>query len=606
MRDAFLWPDRRTGDQRKKSGARKLHPSNSNFHQNLTFSLVHWNSRSLNSDAKFNFVLQFNADITLIQESWAVSPRFQQLLPDNEIIHAKRHGQGGGTLVWIKGFPFKVHRCINVNQDTKLLRILLGRDKFIWISSVYLSKGTPQQVKALFNKIYLEIPPNEWKYLLLPGDYNVNLKVSNYKSNLLLNLIKQFKLVIARPQIDTHFDSEIDFIIHGSKVQVSSSFSSLSPSDHALLGWNISVPTPDSKPIILIPNRKIAEEITLNSFNAAHNSLDFLKAIGQQRVRVQNALKIPIKPKQYKPPCISKLLESEPDSDLNKMLREFWSDYNKKMEEFRYSGISSNLFNYLKNAFRYDRINKKDGGIINSLLDDVGSLITERKTIAKELLQTLAEFQVNPHIISPSSIDFPNICEEDFGNVSIILNSLSSGKAISWDGVSDIIFKKEFRGKAESILKDFWTNAASVDDIHFLCRLVPLNKKFPHIPTRRDMRPIIIQSPVLKLIEAGLLPTLRSYLLYQLHPSQTGFVPGSGIFVNIHRALDQILCRTSKKQRCYGLFIDFTSAYNTISHEKLFSRLIPILGEKKTQFLRAIYSRNQIDLKVREFIRTRV
>ncbi len=111
------------------------------------------------------------------------------------------------------------------------------------------------------------------------------------------------------------------------------------------------------------------------------------------------------------------------------------------------------------------------------------------------------------------------------------------------------------------------------------------------------MRPIIIPSPILKLIESGLLPTLRSYLINGLHPSQSGFVPGCGIFVNIHRALDQILLKIRNKKKCYGLFIDFASAYNTVNHNLLFERLSPILVEKKTKLLKAIYSRNQIEFE---------
>jgi len=94
------------------------------------------------------------------------------------------------------------------------------------------------------------------------------------------------------------------------------------------------------------------------------------------------------------------------------------------------------------------------------------------------------------------------------------------------------------------------------------------------------MRPIIIQSPLLKLTESLLLPDLKNYLSKSLHPSQPGFVPGLSIFMNIHQALNQILLRTHNGNKCYGLFVDYKSAYNTLNHQTLFTRLSPIIGKK--------------------------
>jgi len=307
-----------------------------------------------------------------------------------------------------------------------------------------------------------------------------------------------------------------------------------------------------------------------------------------------NKLSIKIKSKQYRPPSIPRLLDCESDSDISLLVKEFWKEFNGRLEEDRFSGVSHAFFQYLKNAFKYNQIDKKDGGIINSLLDDCGSLITEKNIIAQELMKTLAEFQVNPNIPQTDPLEFPNLSYNETGNITNLLSLLKAGKATSWDGVSDVIFKASNRQLSEKIFADLWTNLQNMDSNHFLCRLVPLNKKFPHIPTRRDMRPIVIQSPLLKLTESVLLPELQHYLKTNLHPSQTGFVPDCGILVNIHRALDQILNFTRKGKKCYGLFIDFTSAYNTLDHNKLFSRINPIIGENKTRFLQAIYSHIQI------------
>ena len=76
-------------------------------------------------------------------------------------------------------------------------------------------------------------------------------------------------------------------------------------------------------------------------------------------------------------------------------------------------------------------------------------------------------------------------------------------------------------------------------------RLVPLNKVFPEVPTRKEMRPIAVQSPLIKLLEARFLPEFQRYLNEKLDRSQTGFVQKMGIQVNLVRALERIRLRTS-------------------------------------------------------------
>ncbi len=140
------------------------------------------------------------------------------------------------------------------------------------------------------------------------------------------------------------------------------------------------------------------------------------------------------------------------------------------------------LCSTISKAFKSHTIGKKDGGIINSLLDDIGTLITDRKEIAKELMKTIAQFQINPNIQQVNPIEFPTFSFGEIGDIHEIVQGLNFDKAISWDGITDDIFRKHNLEKTKDIFVDLWTNA-SIIDIHFLCRLVPLNKKYPQIPT---------------------------------------------------------------------------------------------------------------------------
>ncbi|HRP37859.1 MAG TPA: reverse transcriptase family protein, partial [Candidatus Dojkabacteria bacterium] len=122
---------------------------------------------------------------------------------------------------------------------------------------------------------------------------------------------------------------------------------------------------------------------------------------------------------------------------------------------------------------------------------------------------------------------------------------------------------------------------------------MPLNKVFPNTSTRKEMRPIAVQSPFVKLLEARFLPKLQKYMNERLDRSQIGFVPKLGIQVNLVRALERITLRTNSKKTAYGLFIDFSNAYNSIPHELLFKKLRQkqVLDDDEVLFLEQLYAR---------------
>ncbi len=125
----------------------------------------------------------------------------------------------------------------------------------------------------------------------------------------------------------------------------------------------------------------------------------------------------------------------------------------------------------------------------------------------------------------------------------------------------------------------------------FKSRLVALNKVHPHVPKSEEFRPIIILSLFVKIMECRWLPKLQEYLISKLCPSQTGFIPGQGVFTNIFRAIERIKKRTENKRNVFGLFIDYKSAYNHVRHDFLFERLQGILDTNEIAFQKAIYHR---------------
>jgi len=206
--------------------------------------------------------------------------------------------------------------------------------------------------------------------------------------------------------------------------------------------------------------------------------------------------------------------------------------------------------------------------------------------------------QDEPKYLQP--LPFPVLPLLDQENLENIVNKISYGKALSTDGVSDIIFSKSNRKEVTKKLINLWSlgdeKNFEINLKHFETRIVPLNKKYLDIPSSKDCRPIAIQSPIIKLLECKLKPKLDAYLTQKLCPGQTGFIVGMGISVNQMRLVQRVVEITQRKKHCYGLFVDFSAAYNIILHSKLFERLQNVLAKDEIDDLKALYSRTKVSL----------
>ena len=90
---------------------------------------------------------------------------------------------------------------------------------------------------------------------------------------------------------------------------------------------------------------------------------------------------------------------------------------------------------------------------------------------------------------------------------------------------------------------------------------------------------------------------MHNYLDTKLDRSQVGFVRKLGVQVNITRALQRISMRTRVKKNVYGLFIDFSHAYNSVPHTLLFQklRMKKVLEEDEIIFLEQLMQDTRSD-----------
>ena len=172
---------------------------------------------------------------------------------------------------------------------------------------------------------------------------------------------------------------------------------------------------------------------------------------------------------------------------------------------------------------------------------------TDLQQVHLELAKTIQEIQVKEEFGRIECKPFPKLSRLNEKEIEAIISLLSSGKAQAYDGITDALFRKErillteteqrnppkflYRSTIHK-LRDLWRcelDELLTGDDTWAGRLIPLNKVSPKTPNRKQLRPILVQSPIVKLLEARFLPKLQEYLTNRLTPCQTGFVPQMGI-----------------------------------------------------------------------------
>ena len=506
--------------------------------------------------------------------------------------------KGGGTMT-INNINITHQKEESVNKDCNLTRIVIDGVFVIWIGNIYLNKGLPKQIQKLFSIIQNKIPTNELQNLILIGDFNININNKSPKLTLLNSLCKQFNLNINNPGRGTRYQNTLDFLISGNGIEATIKENLQSCSDHNILIWDIKFKTTQKQRTIYIPNKKLAQEITETAImnEKVQKATDLLQTFLQLKKIKRKKAFLRIKPKKPKKNIYKNLLLSiTEESTIKETLNSYWTNFWQEIEELRYSALSKEAFNTLKTICKYHLYEKRDGSIVNQILGENEEIITDPKQVSAILIEVLQDIQLSEQFNKYSgNLPFPDLPPLEEIEIKQLLSKLSSGKAISFDLFSDMILKNEAGiNKLSKILQDLWSGELNkIDNLNelFKARLIALNKVHPNTPKPAEFRPIIILSLIIKIMECRWLPKLQEYVITKLCPSQTGFVPGQGVFTNIFRTIKRIRQRTDKKQHVFGLFIDFKSAYNYTRHDLLFERLEKILTKDEIKFQKAIYDR---------------
>ncbi len=581
----------------------------------IPFSLLQWNGRSIQNEDKLNFLKSMKPDIFAIQEIWKRSTVLKDLGIEMDFKERIEKRGGGTASLHNPRINIQVLKKFAINKDSTAIKIKIQRN-YVWLLNIYLHKGSSSQLQKLLGKIRDSIPSNEWKLLCICGDFNVDITRDTFESRLIKSLSKQLGLQINIPKEHTRGHATLDYMITGSALNIVDCQIASSPSDHKALYWQLHL-YPIKPPLrSKIPNRLLADNFmeALLLEKKVTDAQSFLRYLSYLRAENKGKLlKEPQPRKDRDNSLLDKLLKSQDVSEVTKLVKDHWASIWSDTENQRYSPSSKSAYQTLRRILKYHFFEKRDGGIITSILEENGTIVDAPDQVENLLLKTMEELQVEDKWGWIEKKKFPKLPRINQEDMEGLISSFSTGKGIAYDGTSDKLFEKVRSEEPQSIegktnqnitaqkLRNLWrTDLDKIEGIEesWDARLVPLNKVFPRIPSRRQLRPIMIQSSIVKILESRFSQKLYDYLDKQLDRAQTGFVRGVGIQVNLTRALNRIRLRTNESKNVYGVFIDFTQAYNSVPHKLLFQKLRhkKILDDDEIDFLEQLYARYTIKI----------
>ncbi|GAB0208333.1 mitochondrial enolase superfamily member 1 [Grus japonensis] len=208
------------------------------------------------------------------------------------------------------------------------------------------------------------------------------------------------------------------------------------------------------------------------------------------------------------------------------------------------------------------------------------------------LPQSLIVRPVVPRAFSPlswktgteSRINPPIIQEEAVNN---LLCHLDTHKSMGPDG----IHLRVLRGLVEELAKPLsiiyqqsWLTGEVPDDWR-LANVMPIYKKGQK-ENPENYRPVSLTSVPGKIMERFILSALTRHVQDNqgIRPSQHGFMKGRSRLTNLISFYDQVTCLVDEGKAVDVIYLDFSKAFNTVSHsillEKLTAHGLDRLGEE--------------------------
>ncbi len=223
---------------------------------------------------------------------------------------------------------------------------------------------------------------------------------------------------------------------------------------------------------------------------------------------------------------------------------------------------------------------RKSSNSIREIEDPLepGQVIHEPEKLRDVLSAKYRELFMSDSDNGPFSVG--TIEPTSFQEVSFSTELVSVNKGLGIDCIPDTILqdvRPEIKMKIVEFINIMFRRRSFIPTPFSCARLHLLNKLKSGTPGLEDLRPIMITSPIVKVIEAIALQELQRKLEPLIAPAQTGFVSGFGTQVHILRLVGKMKDIQEnphfKSGNWFVFFIDFKSAFDRVDHSLLFKKL---------------------------------
>ena len=158
------------------------------------------------------------------------------------------------------------------------------------------------------------------------------------------------------------------------------------------------------------------------------------------------------------------------------------------------------------------------------------------------------------------------------------IHRLNRNKATSVDCIKDVSFHlccklytapyeicfNKIRLATSIFKEDFWSDKRS--NIHFKCRLIALSKDSSTAPELSSIRPIVVASTIIRILEAPIVKALKVYNTGKVHENQAGFQQGKNTGTNLTKLIEHIKMNNNK---AFILFFDAKKAFDSVDRSIL-------------------------------------
>lgn len=510
--------------------------------------------------------------------------------PDGQGVYKESSGESGGLVSFVQGDLFI--RCHEASVDW-LFTEVSSSDACLMIINIYRRSRIRLASYLARLKVFVAGVRRDYpgKGILIGGDWNItplNKVVQDFAESCSLRVERLRGPTWKRGSRKT---AELDFYMVSRELRVKwpASWIPLNDSsDHRLLQIEVGVRF-DGKPRVTreIYSKAIAQRVFMEALtNTDLVPLDSEKWL-QTLNDIGNASRRDII-KRFDPRYLRQKI---PQTCFVQSSLDYLTSWYEHMDQ-RWTTCSQALRKDAARAWEILRPalgpykTRRDGAIFSHFLDDQGQIVSHQDTVNANVITKLSLIHGAAPLQKCNACLPPPEDEE----VSILLERLGKDKAISIDLVPDTVLKSAKEDlELRRLVHGLWSIPLDrIPDNIFRARIVPLNKAHPGIPDAHQFRPIVVLSPIYKLLEARFLPKLERYAKEVLGAQQTGFVRGRRIQENHAMLYDQKL--RGDPDRCV-LFLDFSNAFNSVQRDRLYAHLgrLDVLRGDEVSYLKGLH-----------------